>query len=186
VGVFILIYWQLFSLFARVSLLAFGGALGILPEIQAIVVDQYHWMTAEALVQTYVVGQFVPGPNMVMATLVGYKVAGFTGAIVSTLGMYLGPVTIVFICTALYYRNRQKDYVRRIELALRPLVLGLILAATLLFLTQQLQAEWPIGLAIGLPIVWLHWHKRISAITGVFAIGVIWYASGLIELIGTR
>ena len=65
-------------------------------------------------------------------------------------------------------------------------MLGLILAATLLFLIQQLQADWPVGLAIGLPIVWLHWHKRISAITGVFAIGVIWYASGLIELIGTR
>ena len=185
-GVFILIYWQLFNLFARVSLLAFGGALGLLPEIKAVVVDQYHWMTEEALVQTYVVGQFVPGPNMVMATLVGYKVAGLTGAVVSTLGMYLGPVTVVFICTSIYYRNRQKDYVRRIELALRPLVFGLIFAATLLFLTEQLKADWPLGLAIGLPIVWLHWHRHISAFAGVLAMGVIWYAAGLVDLIGNR
>ena len=176
-GVRLVIYWQLFSLFAKASLLAFGSAVTILPAITDAVVNEYQWMSTEAVVRAYVLGQFVPGPNMVMATLVGYQVAGLAGAAASTFGMYIGPITLTSLVTALYYRHRQKSYVRRIEFALRPLVLGLVLAAMIRFLKVEMQGNLLAGCLIGLPVVWLHWHRKINAVVGLILIGAGWYAA---------
>lgn len=172
-----MIYWQLFLLFAGASLLAFGGAIGVLPSINDTVVNTYHWMNADAVMRTYVLGQFMPGPNMVMATLIGFQVAGLAGATVSTLGMYLAPIAITSTVTHIYYKNREKSYVRRIEIALRPLTLGLVLAATLGFLKDQMQGNVWVGLAISLPVVWLHWRGRLNVILGVLIIGAVWFVT---------
>jgi chromate transporter len=171
------IYWQLFFLFAGASLMAFGGAIGMLPSINDTIVNTFHWMDTEAVMRSYVLGQFMPGPNMVMATLIGYQVAGLAGATSSTLGMYLGPITVTSVVTGIYYRNRGKSHIRRIEIALRPLALGLVLAATLQFLSNEMRSNMIVGLCLGLPLVWLHWRGHINTLIGVFLMGAGWYAA---------
>ena len=170
-----MIYWQLFLLFAGASLLAFGGAIGMLPTINDTVVNTFHWMSNDAVMRTYVLGQFMPGPNMVMATLIGFHVAGLQGAAASTLGMYIAPVTVTTIVTRLYYQNREKSFVRRGEIALRPLSVGLVLAATLGFLKDQMKGNEIIALIIGLPVVWLHWRGQLNVLAGVLLIGASWF-----------
>jgi chromate transporter len=180
------IYWQLFILFSGASILAFGGAIGMLPTINDTVVNTFHWMSNDAVVRTYVLAQFMPGPNMVMATLIGLHVAGLKGAAASTFGMYLAPVMLTTIVTRLYYQNREKSYVRRGEIALRPLALGLVLAATLGFLREQMTDNAPVGLIISIPVVWLHWRGRLNVMLGVMMIGGGWFVAYRLGLLATN
>jgi chromate transporter len=182
-GVCLVIYWQLFTLFASASLLAFGGAIGILPTIADDIVRVHQWMDSNAVVRAYVLGQFMPGPNMVVATIIGYQVAGVGGAAISTLGMYCAPITLTTVVTAGFYRFRDRDYVRRVEIALRPLALGLVLAATLRFLRDEMQSNWAIGLIVSLPVVWLHWRAKLPMVVALLLIGGSWYGAFLLGLL---
>jgi chromate transporter len=70
---------RLFWMFFKVSLVAFGGVFGVLPELQRGIAEN-GWMTPAQFVQAYAVSQFVPGPNMAMTAVVGYAVDGVPGA----------------------------------------------------------------------------------------------------------
>ncbi len=165
---------ELFWIFFRLSLVSFGGVFGLLPELQRILVDQHHWLTADQFMQSYVVGQLVPGPNMAMCALIGYRVAGPLGALVSAIGIYSGPILVMGVSCALYYRHREKSWVQRAERALRPLVLALILASTIALLRTQLNGYWLIGIASALPLAVLNWRKRIGPLTMIFLTGLLW------------
>jgi chromate transporter len=166
---------QLFWIFLRIGLISFGGTFGLLPALQAILVDQHHWLTADQFVQSYVVGSFVPGPNMAMTSLLGYRIAGVPGAIACALGIYAGPIAVMGMGCAYYYRNRGKAWVRRTEIALRPLVFALIFSSSALFLRQQLGAQWMLGFLIGVPLAWLDWNRKLGALSCVFISGMLWW-----------
>jgi chromate transporter len=177
VGVFVVIYLELFWIFFRLSLVSFGGVFGLLPEFQKILVDQHHWLTSDQFMQSFVVGQLVPGPNMAMCALIGYRVAGPLGALSSTVGIYSGPILVMGSSCALYYRHREKLWVQRIERALRPLVLALILSSTLQLIHLQFTGPWILqaaGLAIALPLTLLNWKKKIGPLATIFLTGSLW------------
>jgi chromate transporter len=169
-----MIYLDLFWIFFRLSLVSFGGVFGLLPELQRILVDDRHWLTADQFMQSFVVGQLVPGPNMAMCALIGYRVAGPAGALVSAIGIYAGPILIMGISCALYYRHREKAWVQRAERALRPLVLALILSSTVTLLRNELSGVWLLGISIALPLAALNWKKLIGPLTMMFLTGLIW------------
>src|SRR5678816_2333058 len=87
-------------------------------------------ITPDGFVQAFVLGQVVPGPNMAMCTVIGWRVAGLPGALVAFVGIYSGPVAIMGATYAVYHRWRNLTWVRRMELAMRPVVLGLLAASS--------------------------------------------------------
>jgi chromate transporter len=169
-----MIYLDLFWIFFRLSLVSFGGVFGLLPELQRILVQDRHWLTTDQFMQTFVVGQIVPGPNMAMCALIGYRVGGPLGAVVSFLGIYAGPILIMAASCAIYYRYRENTQVQRAERALRPLVLGLILSATATLMKDELSGYWILGTAIALPLTILNWKKRLGPLTMIFLTGAFW------------
>jgi chromate transporter len=74
---------RLLPLFLQMSLLAFGGANAILPEIQRQVVDVNHMMTAHTFAALFALAQAAPGPNLMVISLIGWRVAGLSGAILT-------------------------------------------------------------------------------------------------------
>ena len=70
--------------FAMMSLLAFGGANAVVPEIHRQAVEIGFWMTERQFADLFAISQAAPGPNVMIVTLVGYHVAGFLGALVAT------------------------------------------------------------------------------------------------------
>lgn len=143
-----MILLELFWICFQTSLMSFGGVHGALPEWQRAFVTERHWLTAEVLMESYVVGQFAPGPSMVVAGLLGMRVAGPAGAVAALLGTYTAPLTFAFGIAALLRRAEQLAWLRRLELALRPLVVGFMAAAALGIARVQLD-----GGALGLLIV---------------------------------
>ena len=66
--------------FAMLSLLAFGGANAVIPEIHRQAVEVNHWMTDQDFVSLFAISQTAPGPNVMISTLVGWKAAGLAAA----------------------------------------------------------------------------------------------------------
>src|SRR5258708_19718576 len=75
--------------FALLSILAVGGGTAVLPEMQRMTVDQYHWVTAKQFRDIYSLGQVAPGPNMLMVMVIGYRVAGYLGATVVAFAFFI-------------------------------------------------------------------------------------------------
>src|SRR5207253_8235475 len=73
----------------RVGAVTFGGGFVMIPEIQAEVVNSHHWLTHQEFADATALGQITPGPVLIMATFVGYRVAGTLGALFATICVFL-------------------------------------------------------------------------------------------------
>jgi len=122
--------------YAQLSLLAVGGVSSVLPEMQRLVVDQHRWMGASEFAALFALAQAAPGPNMLVATLVGWRVAGLPGALVATLGM-VGPSSLLTWLTAgAWHRFRDRPWRRQVQAGLVPVTVGLVLAAAALLVVS--------------------------------------------------
>src|SRR5262249_42885800 len=75
--------------FLKVGAVTFGGGLSIIAFIQDQVVNQYHWITPQEFIDGLAIGQLTPGPIIMVAAYVGYKVAGVAGAAAAALAIFL-------------------------------------------------------------------------------------------------
>jgi hypothetical protein len=75
-------------IFTQLSLVAFGGGNTTLPEMHRQVVDVHHWMTGADFAALYALAQAAPGPNMMVAPLIGWTIAGWAGLLVTTLAIF--------------------------------------------------------------------------------------------------
>ena len=117
---------EVFLAFARLGLLAFGGALGILPEMGRDLVGRHGWLTARAFADGYALGQLAPGPNMLAVVFYGFGAGGVLGGLGAALGMF-GPTAVV---AALLGRAwglmGDAPWPRAVRQALLPVGLGLM------------------------------------------------------------
>jgi chromate transporter len=135
---------SLAAIFAELSLLAFGGGNTILPEMQRQVVDIHHWMSARDFSAMYALAQAAPGPNMMVVTLVGWRVAGWPGVIVTSLAKF-GPSSILTgIVLKLWQRFKDRPWRRIVQQGLVPMTVGLV-AASAALITQASDHEWSLA-----------------------------------------
>lgn len=96
-------YFQLFFETFKLSAFTFGGGYVIVPLMQQQFVKKLGWIEEEEMLNLVAIAQSAPGPIAINTSiLIGYKVAGLPGAILSTLGTVLPPLTIISI-VALFY-----------------------------------------------------------------------------------
>ena len=119
------------ALFGQLSLVAVGGGNTILPEMQRQVVDVHHWMDARAFAALFALAQASPGPNMLISTLIGWRVVGAWGAAVATAGMFGPPAILTFCTSRAWERFRDRPWRRRVQAGLMPLTAGLVMAAAM-------------------------------------------------------
>ena len=92
---------DLFLTFARIGGLTFGGGYAMLPILQREVAENKKWATEEELMDYYAIGQCTPGVIAVnVATFIGYKMAGFIGGVIATLGVVTPSVVIITLIAA--------------------------------------------------------------------------------------
>jgi chromate transporter len=172
---------QIFWVFFKISLLSFGGLLGALAELERQVVVQHAWVTQEQFLQSFTIGQFVPGPNLAMCPLIGFWVNGWSGFTAAFLGLNAGPILLMAAALAIYNRYRSLEWVRRSELAFRPLFLGLITAVTLrVWWLESAHPTEPILfrlIAFSLSVAGLAFYSKkwIKGTPLIFLVGGLWW-----------
>ena len=151
-------FWPLLGFFLKVGTFIFGGGLVIIPLLEFEVVEQLQWLTRSEFLNGVAIGQLSPGPVVLTAAFVGFKVAGIIGAIVASMGIFTPSFLFIMAGAPLLLRLRRNPWVKSFLAGVRPGVLGAIAAAAIP-LAQTAIVEQPAW--------WL------SVIAGAIAIGAL-------------
>jgi len=116
-------------IFLRIGAVTFGGGFVMIPEIQAEVVDSHHWLTHQEFADATALGQITPGPVLIMATFVGYRVAGAVGALFATIGVFLPSFVMTIAAGSSFRRFRANRQMQAFLRGVAPAVAGLLVAA---------------------------------------------------------
>lgn len=122
---------KLFWLFAILSMLAFGGGAGVMPDMQRAAVETYHWMSAQEFLGMFAISRAAPGPGSLIVLLIGQKAAGLPGAAVSFVAMFLPSCLLVHALARFWHRADQAAWREVVERALAPVAIGLTFASGL-------------------------------------------------------
>lgn len=120
--------------YGQLSLLAFGGANAVIHEMQRQVVDVHHWMTPHEFAALYALAQAAPGPNMMVVSLVGWRVAGLWGALVTTGAVALPSSVLTLLVSGVWFRFKDAPWRKAIQAGLQPVTAGLIMASAALLI----------------------------------------------------
>jgi chromate transporter len=110
-------------IFMKVDLLAFGGGFTTIPLIQREVVDRFGWVSTREFIDGIALGQVTPGPIVITATFVGYKVGGLLGALLGTIAVFF-PSFLVVTTLAPHYERIKRS--RQIQLMVRGILAAFI------------------------------------------------------------
>jgi chromate transporter len=111
---------------SKVGALAFGGGFTIIPLIQYEVVDKFHWVNTKEFLDGIAMGQVTPGPIMITATFLGYKLSGLWGAAMATLAIFSPAFFIVTLLIPHYDKVRGISAVRIIEQGILASFIGML------------------------------------------------------------
>ena len=98
--------------FFKIGAVAFGNGITIMPLVQADVVNTYHWLSPAQFADGIALGQITPGPGLITATFVGYKLGGLAGATLATFAVFSPSIAMTLIFTELFTRLRNLRAIR--------------------------------------------------------------------------
>lgn len=128
--------------FGLLSVVAFGGMPAVMPEMQRIVVEVKEWTSPVEFIQLFAVAQAAPGPNVLIASLIGWKAAGLAGAVVALLAV-CGPAAVIAWWVAdLWDRFKDSPWRLAIQRAIAPIVVALILSGGYVIATPDGTPDW--------------------------------------------
>ena len=162
--------------FALLSLISFGGFTAILPEVHRYIVDVQGWMTSAEFGQLFALAQAAPGPNVMAVTLIGYKVAGLSGALAATVAITMPSCLLAYSVGSVWGRWRDTGWGRAVQNGLTPITVGLVLASGWL-LTFAAGERWQLHLVTLIATVLvvanrinLIWIIAIAGVAGVLGL----------------
>jgi chromate transporter len=123
------VLWSIVASFAPLSLLMFGGANSIIPEIHRQAVELHGWMSDAQFVTLFAVAQAAPGPNILVVSLIGWQIAGLAGLLAATLAINVPHCTLTYLVGRIIGRSRDAVWLHALKDALVPITTGLILAS---------------------------------------------------------
>jgi chromate transporter len=147
--------------FGFLSVISVGGIPSVMGEMQRIVVDVNNWVAPEEFVQLYAVGQAAPGPNVLIASLIGWKVSGLGGALVALFAM-CGPAAVIsWYVSGAWDRFKDSPLRAMIQRAMAPMVVGLVGAGGVVLATPS-APDWRLWLIAGLSAAGMLYLTRLN------------------------
>lgn len=130
--------FKLFLAFFKIGFFTIGGGYAMLPLIQKEVVEVNKWLSEEDFLDAIAISQSAPGAVAVnISIFIGYKIGGFLGAVVSTLGTTLPSMIIILVVAKYLYQYKDIEIISKAFLGIRPAVVSLI-ASSVVMLGQAL------------------------------------------------
>lgn len=160
-------------IFAELSLLSFGGGNSVLPEMQRRIVDVHGWLGAAEFNGLFGLAQAAPGPNLMIVTLLGWRLDGFWGAVVATLAMFGPSSLLTALALRLWDRFRDAPWRAAVQRGLVPITAGLVASGAALIATGAAATPALAAVTAGVAAlsVWtkLHplWLLALGAVAGM-------------------
>lgn len=176
--------WSLVTIFLRIGTVTFGGGFVMIPQIEADVVDIHHWLSHQEFADGMAFGQITPGPVMITATFIGYKVAGLIGAIFATIAAFLPSFVMTIVAGSSLNRFRTNFFVQSFLSGIAPAVVGMLAAAGVSMARSGLNTPLSFGIATLAFLLML--RAKINPIFIILGCGLVQWAvaRGLLQLPG--
>ena len=166
------------SIFLRMGTVTFGGGFVMVPLIESEVVRTNHWLTRQEFADATALGQLTPGPILITATFIGYRVAGTLGALVATIAVFLPAFLMTIAAGSSLRRFRANRQVQAFLRGVTPAVVGLLIAAAWSIGRAGIHTWLGLALAVGAAIVLL--RTRVNPFWVIFGAGIARVVFGLI------
>lgn len=156
--------WDLLIAFTRASNLGFGGGPAVIPLIKIEAVERYHWLTNAEFVDALAVGNALPGPIATkLAGYVGYREAGWLGALVANIGVILPTVLAVIFLAGFLMKYANSPVLKGMLKGVRPVVVVLIAKTALDMGVGSFPnlTTWGIALVTALSLYWFKLHPAL-------------------------
>jgi chromate transporter len=127
--------------FLMISLMAIGGANAVIPDMHHQLVEVRGWLSSNEFVSLVALSQAAPGPNVLIVSLLGWKVAGLSGALVATAAMCIPSSLMTFFFARFWQRFQQAHWRAAVQGGLVSVTIGLILASGYV-LTRAADHNW--------------------------------------------
>lgn len=133
-----ILFWEFF----KIGCFTIGGGIAMIPQIQHLVVDEKKWMNQEEALDCIALGQSLPGVIAVnLATYIGYRQKGISGAIAATAGITLPAFLSIIIALALLAYVGDNPFVNGAFIGIKAAVCGLIVVTAIKLLKQVVSGE---------------------------------------------
>ena len=164
---------KIFLEFCKIGIIAFGGGNAILPILHREVVENLKWISTQDLLNFVSIAETTPGPiGMNLSTFIGFKLAGYPGALTATFAYDLLPFLLaLLVAIALVKINKNKIY-RRFISAVTVVVLVLLMRAVYLMAMGGFHDFRPYLLSLAAFIVFMRF-KKLNPIYLLLATGLI-------------
>lgn len=173
-------YVQLFTAFFKIGLFTFGGGMSMLPMLQRELVESKKWLTDEEILNYFAIGQCTPGIIAVnVATFCGYKRAGLSGAIVSTVGIVCPSWIVITLIASSISRFSEIAWIQRAMKGVYVAVAALLTRAVFTFGKKILTDLVTAAIAAGAFLAMSVWN--VSGILIVLAAGIIGFCAQIIR-----
>lgn len=157
--------------FSSMSVTLFGGGYVFIPAIENVVVGTHHWVTSREFADAIAISQVTPGPISISAAFVGWKVAGFNGALLGTLGIFVPPALLMIMAQQFVSRIKGKSWVESVFSGVRPAVIGMI-AASIWVIGRSAPADWQ-SVFIFVTVFTLALWKKLDSAVLILVAGVL-------------
>ena len=159
--------WKLGLFFLKVGAVLYGSGYVLVAFLEGGLVKDYGWLTQQQLIDAIAIGQFTPGPVLSTATFVGYVVSGVSGAVISTVAIFLPSFIFVLILNPVIPRLRASKIMSSFLDAVNISSIGLM-AAVVIQLANSALTDWKAVLIV-----------VIASVAGIrFKLNAAWIVMG--------
>lgn len=163
---------ELFFTFFRIGAFTFGSGYAMIPLIQKEIVEKKKWLTDEDILEILAIAESTPGPIAInSATFVGYKSAGYLGAIVSTVAIVLPSFIVISLLAKILDQFSSNTYVQSAFIGIKAAVLALIIS-TLIKMAKQIE-KTPLSLMVVTIDLVLVLFLKVNVIIAIICSGAL-------------
>lgn len=168
--------FQLFLVFLKIGAFTFGGGYAMIPLIQREVCENKKWLKEQEISDIVAMSESTPGPIAInAATFVGYRVGGFIGACIATLGVVLPSFLIISAISLILTEFQSVKAVQYAFMGIRAAVLALILKALwMMFKASRKKVLSYIIMGVSLILTAVLKIDTVFVIIGCGLFGLIW------------
>lgn len=155
----------------------FGGGYVMLPLLTRELVHKYKWMTDEEVLEIFSISQMTPGTIAInIATFIGHKKAGITGAIAATVGLIIPSLICVTLIYYFFNSAFENLYVQKAFMGIRACLIAMILVAVTKLFKSGIKGHLPILIfLLAMVALFLGFQPVLIIVIGFIVGLLIWW-----------